>query len=475
MNGLMSLPVLVLTAIGLSVCICVSQWRSRGGGVGLTVAYLLNFLIIHLTGAAIYVLPWYTSPQAEFVELGFEQSVIALAAFTIGSVLVAPFAVGVLSKQEPEPEERSVTFDAGKSLIVIGLGFYFVLAPVLGRIPSISAVLSLGWGVLLSGLCLKLWQSWERGDRRTFFLWLATTLCAPFITVIFEGFLGYGTSYFILVLSFIATFYRPRWHIIAAGLICVVFGLSFYVTYMRDRATLRGIIADDGAYSDRVEQVIDTASSFEVFDIYNEEHLIRIDDRLNQNILVGAAVDYLRSGRQAFANGETLWMALIAVVPRAIWPDKPVQAGSAGLVTEYTGIVFAEGTSVGVGQVMEFYINFGTTGVAFGFFVLGTALGVLDCLAKRQLLVRDIPEFGAVFLVGFSLINPGGSLVEISAAAAAAIVLGAVLAHYHRLRSRESKTRSARVGPLGGGSAFVVGTPRMDAIERRSAAARERD
>jgi hypothetical protein len=70
------------------------------------------------------------------------------------------------------------------------------------------------------------------------------------------------------------------------------------------------------------------------------EHLQRIDGRLNQNFLVGAAVNQL-SQTQAYARGDTLWDALLALIPRAIWPEKPITAGSGNLVSRYTGIDFA--------------------------------------------------------------------------------------------------------------------------------------
>ncbi len=47
-------------------------------------------------------------------------------------------------------------------------------------------------------------------------------------------------------------------------------------------------------------------------------------------------------------------------IPRALWPNKPVVGGSGDLVSTYTGIRFADGTSVGIGQVLESFVNFGT-------------------------------------------------------------------------------------------------------------------
>src|SRR5207249_1043959 len=128
------------------------------------------------------------------------------------------------------------------------------------------------------------------------------------------------------------------------------------------------------------------------------------------------------SGRANYANGETLWDAIIALIPRALWADKPVEAGSGDLVTRYTGIEFAKGTSVGIGQVMEFYINFGTLGVVLGFTVLGALLSIVDSAAGRKLAAGDWPGFALWYVPGLALLQVGGSLAEITASFAASLV-----------------------------------------------------
>ena len=84
-----------------------------------------------------------------------------------------------------------------------------------------------------------------------------------------------------------------------------------------------------------------------------------------------------RNGRASgriydFAYGGTV--PLWGFVPRALWPDKPAVGGGGSLVSEYTGIPFGEGTSVGAGQVLELYVNFGIPGVLAGFTGLGFLL-----------------------------------------------------------------------------------------------------
>ena len=66
------------------------------------------------------------------------------------------------------------------------------------------------------------------------------------------------------------------------------------------------------------------------------------------------------------------------MVPRILWPEKPVSAGSPAIVSEMTGLHLSPTTSFGVGNVMELQINFGIPGVVLGFFGLGWLLGMLD-------------------------------------------------------------------------------------------------
>ena len=138
---------------------------------------------------------------------------------------------------------------------------------------------------------------------------------------------------------------------------------------MRDRDVLRAQVTDSAAYSERLATIFHMATNFEWLNPYEEFHLQRIDGRLNQSCLVGASVRYIGDGHKDYAMGDTLINGFLALIPRAIWWNKNVNAGSGTLVSDYTGIPYNnETTSVGIGHVMELYINFGTVGVVIGFF-----------------------------------------------------------------------------------------------------------
>jgi hypothetical protein len=268
----------------------------------------------------------------------------------------------------------------------------------------------------------------------------------PLVTIVTRGFIGYGAVATLSVLIFVSRFVRSRALVFVTGVLVVYLGLSVYVTYMRDRNDIRETVWGGQSFEDRFAQLGNTAANFEWFDVTNVEHLVRVDNRLNQTYLVGLAVNQL-SGTDGYARGRTLWDALIAIVPRALWRNKPVQAGSGDLVSEYTGLTFAVGTSVGIGQVMEFYVNFGTPGVVIGFALIGLLLGLLDIAATHRLTAHNLHGFVLWFLPGISLLQVGGSLVEMTSSAAASVFVAVLANKYLDRLQRKRAARPARFRP----------------------------
>lgn len=417
-----NLTLLVAIWMATAGIILYRFWKRKMVGAGLVLAYLLVLGLIHWLGAAVYLLPWYSNPDISVVEAGFLQSTYAVIAFAIGVLILAPVAMRVFQFPPSVTTSREPNPRLAKMYIVVGVVSYLVLLPLFGRLPTITALVAAGWSLVVVGLALACWRAWQVGRRRAFAGWLIAALSLPFFTIVTQGFLGYGMIAFLVVFAFIACFVGPRRKLIVGTPILTYLSLSLYVTYMGERVGIRALAWGGAPITARIAHLYHTLSNLEWFNPYNIVHLQRIDDRLNQNYLVGAAMDYLTRGYQNFAYGDTLWQALIALVPRALWPDKPVVAGSMGLVTEYTGIHFAPGTSVGIGQVMELHINFGTVGVIFGFLIIGIIVRILDTAAGERLLKGDWQGFALWFLPGIAFLNVGGSLVEVTSSAGAAVV-----------------------------------------------------
>ena len=123
--------------------------------------------------------------------------------------------------------------------------------------------------------------------------------------------------------------------------------------------------------------------------------------------------------------------------------------GGGELVSRFTGMQFAIGTSVGAGQVLEFYMNFGMTGVIGGFLALGYLLMTLDCGIMRALVASDVRGFLLRAMPGLCLLQPGGNLLEIFVAVVAAIVAANIVVRLRILDARWLRrvTHRRRGGP----------------------------
>jgi hypothetical protein len=433
-----NLPLVLTVWMMVLMVMGIARQRKHTAGVGLVLAFLLNMWVNHWAASLLYVLPWYAGYGETFTILGTEQSLYAVAAFAFGSLALAPFLVdsGLLPRgtgvHHPDPR-------LPRAYLFIGAFSYILLSTTLGTLPTLNSIISAGQELTVVGLGLCWWQAWRSGDSSKMALWLGISLLPPFFTIITRGFIGYGAVASLSVLIFLSNFVRSRVKVVVVGALLAYIAMSVYVSYMRDRNEIRATVWGGQSLSNRFDRLEQTASTFEWFDPFDQQHLARVDSRLNQSYLLGAAVSRLNETGD-FARGETLWDAVIALVPRFLWPDKTVTAGSGHLVSRFTGISFASGTSVGLGQVMEFYVNFGTTGVIFGFMVLGVIITALDMLATERLARGDLHGFVLFYLPGLSFLQVGGQLVEITASIAASIIVALIANRYlDRLQRKDSE------------------------------------
>lgn len=411
---------LSLWMIAIAV-LSVSRSRRREHTVGFMLAYLLNLWLIHWPAMLLYLQPGYRYYDTHIVLLGFEQSVYAVCAFVAGSIILAPMILDTGLFPEPRPVLMP-DHRLPKAYMVIGCASYALLNSTLSAIPSATSLISTGQQLIVVGLALLCWQAFRSRDYPMLTRYLAVTLCLPLVTIVTRGFIGYGAVATFSVLIFLSSLVRSKMSVMVGGLLLGYLGLSVYVTYMRDRGEIREVVWGGQSLTDRIGRVATTVQQFEWFDPGSREHQQRIDARLNQNHLVGAAVSRL-SSIGGYANGATFWEATLALIPRALWPDKAIRAGSGSVVSDYTGIQFAAGTSVGIGHVLEFYINFGTLGVLIGFACMGVAVTIVDKMAASYLAMHDLRGFVVWYVPGMSLLQVGGSFIELTVSAVAGIVV----------------------------------------------------
>ncbi len=424
-----NLPLVLAAWMAVVGVMVIVRRQKHSAGVGLVLTYILNMWLIHWVASVAYILPWKLGGEPLATTAGTEQSLYAVAAFAFGSLALAPFVVdsGIL------PRAVGVfDFDhrLPKAFLGAGVLFYAILTTPLGKLPSVTAVISTGQQFVVAGVCLCWWQAWKAGDSKKMAMWLAAASLPPFFTLITRGFIGYGAFASLTILIFVSSFARSRVKFVVVAVVLGYIGLSVYVTYMKGRSDIRRSVWGEEEYGGRWDAIATTVRAFEWFDISNPEHLDRVDDRLNQSGLVGFAVLRL-SENGDFANGATLYDAALALIPRALWVNKTITAGSGDLVAQYTGLTFdTHSTSVGIGPVLEFYINFGTTGVVIGFMILGLIVTSLDILATERLINSDLAGFVMYYLPGIAFLQVGGQLVEVTASVAGSIVVVFIVNKY---------------------------------------------
>jgi hypothetical protein len=406
----------------------VTSTIGRSGEAGaLTLAYFLGLSLIHVPG----VLPFLGSgsgfADGDETQLGFELTILGLAAFVAGAVLARRIGLRIAPAEGAPPNRRVRAFRyLGWRALAVGITFYFVLVPLSARVESLTSVVAPLGTLMIVGFWLVLYAAVAAADWRRTLAIIAMLPLLPLATVVTGGFMGFGTYWVISIIAFLFVISRRRiWFYIAASPV-IFLGLSVFVTYMNERAAIREVAWDPrvGLF-DRLDRSLSIISKFELLDLASPIHLDTLGSRLNQNWLVGAAVIYHESGGASFAYGGTV--PLWAFVPRAVWPDKPQIGGGRSVVSDFTGIRFTEGISVGAGQALEFYVNFGLPGVLIGFFGLGYLLMRLDQGIMRSLASSDTRGFLLRAIPGLVLLQPGGNLLELIVGGLAACITARVI------------------------------------------------
>ena len=383
--------------------------------LGLPIAYLFSLLLIHVPGAFAHIAGSDFLLHSDLVELAMRFTAIGSICFVAGVWLARRSATRVsICRDVDSPPFCWFCLIGGWACI-------YALSP-LYQIPSLSAAVEKGGGVWMLGVMLGLRAACQRADLKRIGIWLGALMVYPLLMLLLGGFLSYGSAAIIIVCSALTVSTRYHWRVVVGITIFGFLSLSIFVTYFQHRDDIRDQVWGGRPLEARMDSVTDMVRGFEWFDPNNRTHLVALDKRLNQNYFVGLAARRIEQGQVNYLGGESVWEGLLALVPRAFWPEKPVYGGSPQIVAKMTGLRLNPRTSFGVGNVMEFQINFGTPGVVIGFLILGWLIGTLDLKAAIAEQRGDLGRLIFFFLPCVALIQPNGSLVELFSGAAAAVV-----------------------------------------------------
>lgn len=402
------------------ICLGVFCWlvwmlRRNRVSLGLPVAYLFSLLLIHVPGAIAHLVGDDVLGNSDLTELGIGIAAIGTICFGIGVWLARLSKVEVTEYRSVDRNQFWLFCLFAGWIFTYGLSF-------LRAIPTVGAAIEKGGAVWMLGVMLGLRAAMMVSDLKWTGIWLIALAVYPVLTLLLAGFVSYGTAVVTIVLSVLVISSRSHWRVAAGVIVAAVLGFNLFLSYFQHRDEIRDAVWGGAPMRERIDASMNVVRDLEWFDPSNEVQLISLDLRLNQNYFVGLAATRIRNGKVDYLYGRSLWEGLLSLVPRILWPDKPVFAGSPGIVSEMTGLILSETTSWGVGNVMEFYINFGILGVVIGFLVLGWLLGMLDQNAALAEADGDFGRLFYLFLPAVALIQPNGSLVEFVGGSAAALV-----------------------------------------------------
>lgn len=393
--------------------------RRAGNSGALVLSYFLGLSLIHVPGLLAHFGDE-GSISRDATKLGFELTLAGMAALVVGAALASALRRGrrpISKRQLP----HSAYDRQGWRMIGVGAVAYFVFIPLSFSIPSLTSVVAPFGSLLILGLWLRLYGARQLGDGQRTFAILALLPLLPLATLTGGGFLGFGINWLLSVIAFLfAIARRRRWFYLTAPA-AVFLGLSLFVSYMGQRGGIRELEwQQNGGLLERLDRISDIITQFEFLDLNNPAHVAQLEGRLNQNLLVAAAIQRHQDGLTNFAYGRTV--PLWGFVPRALWPEKPDIGGGRNVIEMFTGLPSGDNTSVGAGQVLEFYVNFGMRGVLVGFAALGFLLMRLDLGIMRALATENVQLLLVLAMPGLTLVQPGGNLLEIVIAVVSAVI-----------------------------------------------------
>jgi hypothetical protein len=442
------IALLICWLVLLAVVVAIVVGRSRSAGA-LTLGYFLSLSLIHIPGVLAFLSRNFVVPGEDETRTGLQLTLLGMAALVAGALAARWWG---RKRGATHTAVTPLVFERlGWNVVALGSITYFVLVPVSHVAPSLTSLLSSTATLLIVGFWLRLYAARAKPARDTIVTLFALPLL-PLATLTAGGFIGFGINWVLSILSFQFVIARKRLLFYLAAPLVVFLGLSLFVSYMGERTGIRDVVWNEQAsLSDRVAREAVIFTEFQFLDLEDRVQSEQLNERLNQNYLVGAGVERHESGLNQLQYGKTVpWWILI---PRSVWVDKPGVGGGGGgiaggaqLVSQFTGQTFASGTSVGVGQVLEFYMNFGVPGVVIGFLGLGFLLMRLDLGIMRALATGDVRGLMLRVMPGLTLLQPGGNLAEIIVGFVAALVAAFLLLQLPFL-SRRHQPKEPAIAP----------------------------
>jgi hypothetical protein len=405
----------------------VFHTRRVGGAFGLPIAYLFSLLLQHLPGGLAHLTGGYFFSDSTATEIGLRFTALGTVAFVTGVVVAQRASLKTEEKTLGRVMAGGLALDDCHALgfakfCLLGGWAVVAVASFLRQIPSLGAAVDQAGSVWILGVLIGLFLASKQRRMGLVLFWFAALAVYPTLVLVNGGFLSFGSTSVMVVMASLLVSTRSHFRAYMGLVLFSVFCLCVFMSYFQTRDRLREVVWGGSDFNERFRQSTRIITQIRWFDPANELQLIALDQRLNQNFFVGTAAQRIESGQVDLVRGNSIVEGIQALVPRAIWPEKPTFAGSSQMIRDMCGFIVNENTSYGVGQVMEFYINFGLPSLIGGFLLFGFFYGWIDHKAGNAFRRHDYGDLTIWFLLAISILSPLASVAEIFGNVAAAFV-----------------------------------------------------
>lgn len=386
----MSIITLLLYAAVLGV------WMScvhREGGIGIGVRFLFAFNMVQmfLIGPPLYVFSGLAESEAEYRnrEAAVQLVLFCLLGFVVGAYFVVPALYGRRLRLEEawkpfmHPRRLDQQWLVARQLMYVAIGIMFAY-PVLSRLPTVRAIASQLLLVLDTSLtCMTLNVLLSGRRDRLAMIFGGVAVLAVYRAVV-SGFLG-GTMMTGLFLLALLTMGRSanwrNWVVLGLWLYLL---LVPYGIWLSVRDNLRASINRNASISERFESIDFKGTEPRMLNFWDPHDLKLIQHRIDQSNLLAEAMEYTPAVEPYAQGGTIVDEVLVSLIPRFLWPEKPVALGGSAFVARFTGRRFDWKTSVGVNYLFEFYVNFGPLGAVACTGLFGIFCGAIEYYFFRQ-------------------------------------------------------------------------------------------
>lgn len=172
--------------------------------------------------------------------------------------------------------------------------------------------------------------------------------------------------------------YRQRvpWKPVLVCIVLVVVSVPFNVQFRSLALGTEGENSPELAYRAVGRTISDRSSASDAIVSWAPARLRQLDN-------VAVVVRDTPEVHPMLYGRDLLISPAVILVPRAVWPEKPVIASGFDFAQEYLGQRSNVTSSTGVTQIGDLFRNFGWAGVALGMFLLGLVFGGLSRVVRR--------------------------------------------------------------------------------------------